>query len=93
MKNGKIDLRDKTNYIVVHCAATKPSMDIGAAEIRKWHTDPPNSSEIVYYYIMESLRNPKCDKRHFSVFLSFCDFLKSQKTHFLSILGFSAFTF
>ena len=32
MKNGKIDLRDKTNYIVVHCAATKPSMDIGARD-------------------------------------------------------------
>lgn len=27
------------NLIVVHCAATNPNMDIGAAEIRKWHTD------------------------------------------------------
>lgn len=26
-------------YIVVHCSATPPSMDIGAYEIRKWHLD------------------------------------------------------
>lgn len=32
--------RTKTDYIVVHCSATKPNMDIGAKEIRKWHTDP-----------------------------------------------------
>ena len=25
------------DYIVIHCAATKPSMDIGAAEIKSWH--------------------------------------------------------
>ncbi len=29
--------RNKTEYIVVHCAATKPSMDIGLREIRMWH--------------------------------------------------------
>ncbi|MDL2267190.1 N-acetylmuramoyl-L-alanine amidase [Desulfovibrio sp. OttesenSCG-928-G15] len=28
------------NKIIIHCSATKPTMDIGAAEIRKWHTDP-----------------------------------------------------
>lgn len=26
--------------IVLHCSATPGSMDIGAAEIRRWHTDP-----------------------------------------------------
>lgn len=25
-------------YIVIHCAATPPSMDIGAQEIDRWHT-------------------------------------------------------
>ena len=25
------------DYIVVHCAATRPSLDIGAQEIRRWH--------------------------------------------------------
>lgn len=29
--------------IVVHCAATPPSMDIGAAEIRRWHMSPPRN--------------------------------------------------
>lgn len=30
-------LRTSTDYIAVHCSATKPSMDIGAKEIRSWH--------------------------------------------------------
>lgn len=31
--------RTKTNYIVVHCAATKPSMDTTAADIDRWHRE------------------------------------------------------
>ena len=31
--------RPRTDYIVVHCSATPPSMDIGEAEIRGWHMD------------------------------------------------------
>lgn len=27
--------------IIIHCSATPPDMDIGVAEIRRWHTDPP----------------------------------------------------
>lgn len=33
--------RKTTNFLIIHCAATPPEMDIGVAEIRKWHTDPP----------------------------------------------------
>lgn len=29
--------RPRTDFIVVHCAATKPTMDIGVREIRQWH--------------------------------------------------------
>jgi N-acetylmuramoyl-L-alanine amidase len=29
--------RTKTDYIVVHAAATKPSLDIGRRQIREWH--------------------------------------------------------
>lgn len=29
--------RKSTNLIVVHCAATKPSMDVGRKEIQMWH--------------------------------------------------------
>lgn len=31
--------RNKTNYIVVHASASKPSQDIGAAEIDQWHRE------------------------------------------------------
>ncbi len=30
-------IRERTDYIVVHCAQTKPSMDIGLREIDQWH--------------------------------------------------------
>lgn len=29
--------RVKTNYIVFHCTATRPDLDIGAGAIREWH--------------------------------------------------------
>lgn len=29
--------RTSTDYLVVHCAATRPSQDIGAADIDRWH--------------------------------------------------------
>lgn len=31
--------RQSTDYIVIHCAATPNDMDIGAAEIDKWHKE------------------------------------------------------
>lgn len=30
-------MRRRTDYIVVHCSATRPSADIGADEIEQWH--------------------------------------------------------
>lgn len=33
----KFNKRTSTNLIVVHCAATKPTMDIGRKEIQMWH--------------------------------------------------------
>ena len=30
-------MRKETKYIIIHCSATKPSMDIGFEEIDKWH--------------------------------------------------------
>lgn len=29
--------RNRTDYIVIHCSATPPSMDIGVTEIDRWH--------------------------------------------------------
>jgi N-acetylmuramoyl-L-alanine amidase len=30
-------MRKETKYIIIHCTATRPSMDIGFEEIDKWH--------------------------------------------------------
>jgi len=44
--------------IIVHCSYTPPSMDIGAARIRQWHTSPdPNDpskpwSDIGYHFVI-----------------------------------------
>lgn len=44
--------------IIIHCSATPPDLDIGAAEIRAWHTAPgwqgaPNGwSDIGYHFVI-----------------------------------------
>jgi len=35
----KLKSRQETKQIVVHCAATKPDMDIGVKEITEWHKE------------------------------------------------------
>lgn len=49
--------RKFTDYIIVHCAATPPSLDIGAETIRKWHTDPKPQgrgwSDIGYHFVIK----------------------------------------
>jgi len=46
----------RIDYIVIHCSATKPSADIGAEEIRRWHSDPPPKGngwrDIGYHYVI-----------------------------------------
>lgn len=32
-------MRQKTEFIIIHCAATPPNMDIGVAEINQWHKE------------------------------------------------------
>ena len=41
----------KINWLVVHTAATRPSMDIGAKEIRRWHK-AKGWSDIGYHYVI-----------------------------------------
>lgn len=43
--------RKKTDYLVVHCAATKPSMDIGWKEIDRWHRQR-GWLKIGYHYVI-----------------------------------------
>ena len=31
--------RKSTDYFIIHCSATKPSMDIGFEEINRWHRE------------------------------------------------------
>lgn len=42
--------------IIIHCSDTPPAMDIGADEIRRWHTDPQPKgngwSDIGYHYVI-----------------------------------------
>lgn len=40
------------NLIVIHCSATPPSMDIGAEEIRLWHTKQNGWSDIGYHFVI-----------------------------------------
>lgn len=39
-------------YIVIHCAATRPSMDIDAATIDKWHKER-GFDKIGYHYVIK----------------------------------------
>lgn len=43
--------RESTDYIVVHCSATPPSMDIGVKEIRRWHRDQ-GWLDVGYHFII-----------------------------------------
>lgn len=43
--------RTHTDLIVVHCAATKPSMDIGLREIRQWHVQQ-GWLDVGYHFII-----------------------------------------
>lgn len=40
------------NKIIIHCADTPASMDIGAIEIRSWHVDANGWSDIGYHYVI-----------------------------------------
>lgn len=46
----------KVNLIIVHCSDTYVTMDIGVAEIRKWHTDPAPKgrgwADIGYHFVI-----------------------------------------
>ena len=55
-----MDIRRKTDSIIIHCAATKKSMDIGYKEIREWHVDQNGWDDVGYHYIIR--RNGKLEK-------------------------------
>nr|DAF68342.1 MAG TPA: endodeoxyribonuclease I [Caudoviricetes sp.] len=51
MARVQFNKREVTNLIVIHCAATKPSMDIGLREIRQWHVQK-GWLDVGYHYII-----------------------------------------
>ena len=60
----------KIKGIIIHCSATKPSMDIGADEITDWHVKGNGWSDIGYHYVIrrdgsiETGRDLKKDGAH-----------------------------
>ena len=52
-------LQPTIKNITVHCAATKPDMDVGAKEIREWHI-ARNFADIGYHYVIR--RNGHVEK-------------------------------
>jgi hypothetical protein len=56
--------------IIIHCSATKPTMDIGADEIKDWHVKGNGWSDIGYHYVirrnggLENGRDIKKDGAH-----------------------------
>ena len=44
--------RKQTDYIIIHCAATRPSMDIDAKEIDRWHRER-GFLRIGYHYVIK----------------------------------------
>ncbi len=52
-------IRASTSFIVIHCAATRPSQDVGAADIRKWHK-AKGWADIGYHWVIR--RNGKVEK-------------------------------
>jgi N-acetylmuramoyl-L-alanine amidase len=44
--------RTRTDYIVVHCSDTYADMDIGAKEIRGWHTKERKWKDIGYHFVI-----------------------------------------
>ncbi len=45
--------RTETNYIVIHCSATRADQEITADHIRRWHVDDNSWSDIGYHWVIE----------------------------------------
>ena len=43
--------RKSTNWIVIHCSATRAIQDVGASDIRKWHRQK-GWADIGYHYVI-----------------------------------------
>ena len=48
---SNFQVRRKTDFIVIHASATRPSQDIGAAEITRWHRQAGYTA-IGYHFVI-----------------------------------------
>lgn len=48
-------MRSVTDFLVVHCSATRPGQDIGVAEIDEWHRAPPREWDAIGYHAVVRL--------------------------------------
>ena len=46
-----MEARKSTKYLVVHCSATRPSLDVGVKEIRQWHKNQ-GWADIGYHFVI-----------------------------------------
>ncbi len=44
--------RKKTNWLVIHCSATRAIQDVGAKDIRRWHVEGNGWSDIGYHFVI-----------------------------------------
>jgi N-acetyl-anhydromuramyl-L-alanine amidase AmpD len=51
MPKAEFKKRTQTDFIVVHCAATKAGMDIGVREVRQWHVQR-GFLDIGYHFVI-----------------------------------------
>ena len=47
-----MQLRTKTDTIVIHCSATPEDMDIGVEKIREWHVKERGWDDVGYHHII-----------------------------------------
>lgn len=45
--------RAQTNYIIIHCAYTKPSQKFTYDDVRRWHMQDRGWEDIGYHYVIE----------------------------------------
>lgn len=67
LKDSEYERRKATNFLVVHCSATKPSQDIGVEQIREWHIKERKWKDIGYHYVIRRNSGVECGRPTWAV--------------------------
>ena len=49
---NKMNKREKTDTLAIHCSATPATMDIGVEKIKEWHVKENGWSDVGYHFII-----------------------------------------